>query len=426
MIWLAALAVLLAAPALGQAPEGLCAGQPECRIVRTLQVGSDRGARRLSVVEVAIGEDLRNEAARARAATRPRYEVCDPYRRQFWLLVAGQRPTLVLDLCNDGYGAAGVGEDSVAVRANTLIHTQSGGSAWRWSVERTIQLAPLQVQSERHEGWWTLGPNTQRLAWDWRGFSGRAEWWAPACGQPPDENEGPRRQGRLPYRYSPIPQIDTEPRDLAGAELGSCALQLDASGRNGFIVNGAPSAEAARREFMRVLLVGEAGQRRTLIVTVGKARWTTGAANWIHDDHLELWLGPPSSYATHCTGRAGEAPRQWGIRIADGAVFAGFGAPRDAPEVLRRREATDRDGTTTTFHLRLPEENAEAISVALARGDGRRQGRMIATSPVRLGVLRTLGDTFYVPHQAVQCAVSGGRLDLLETGRPRMLERSDR
>ena len=53
---------------------------------------------------------------------------------EYWLLDGKATPKQVLQLCNDGYGSSGVGEDEVEVGPNRLVHHQYGGSSWRWSM----------------------------------------------------------------------------------------------------------------------------------------------------------------------------------------------------------------------------------------------------------------------------------------------------
>ena len=60
---------------------------------------------------------------------------------EYWLL--GAKPLQVLALCNDGYGAAGMGEDTVTFGNNRMTYQQKGGSAWRWSNTTVYALSPF-------------------------------------------------------------------------------------------------------------------------------------------------------------------------------------------------------------------------------------------------------------------------------------------
>ncbi len=402
--------VLLAAPAAAQAPDAaaarLCAGQDPCRVAQRADAGRAPDGRALSIVELTLAE--RNAEGR----------LCHDSRRQFWLLAEGTEPRLLLDLCNDGYGAAGVGEDEITIGPNRLVYTQSGGSNWRWTVARTVRLAPLAVVSESSDGSWTVGPNRLQQEWDWTRLTGRGRWWSPPCAPSGERlsDEQIDAPEPLPYENTPIPRVDAASVPGAlGAELGSCALQIDAGGAAGFIIGGTADAAAASREWLRVLHVGD----RDVVITVGAGPWRSGAASWRHDDNVELWLSSGFGYATHCLGGE-DRPSQWGIRIADGRIARGGGPDAHRPRVVARRERRDGAARIVTFHIRLA-ERTHTFTAVLARGDGRRQGRMIATARARFGEAGAVGDAMYVLPPALRCAVRDGRLDVVETGRVEML-----
>src|SRR5215475_8053469 len=61
---------------------------------------------------------------------------------EYWLVEGDKAPRLLLALCNDGYGAAGVGYDEVHIGPNRFTHLQDGGSNDRWENIDTISLSP--------------------------------------------------------------------------------------------------------------------------------------------------------------------------------------------------------------------------------------------------------------------------------------------
>ena len=70
--------------------------------------------------------------------------------QEYWLVEGASAPHLLLKLCNDGYGAAGVGVDEITIGDNRFTHFQAGGSNDRWETTDTIRLAPqtlLRVES---------------------------------------------------------------------------------------------------------------------------------------------------------------------------------------------------------------------------------------------------------------------------------------
>jgi hypothetical protein len=73
---------------------------------------------------------------------------CEPI--EHWAVTtnaSGQvvRFQLLLELCNDGYGASGIGDDTIEVTPNHLAHAQIGGSNHRWNHAVTYQLYPRRI-----------------------------------------------------------------------------------------------------------------------------------------------------------------------------------------------------------------------------------------------------------------------------------------
>ena len=77
---------------------------------------------------------------------------------EYWLL--GAKPLQLLALCNDGYGAAGVGEDTVTFGNNRMIHEQEGGSAWRWTSTEAFSLSPFKILSAQSCSYNDLGSDS--------------------------------------------------------------------------------------------------------------------------------------------------------------------------------------------------------------------------------------------------------------------------
>jgi len=86
--------------------------------------------------------------------------------REYWLLGDGA-PRLVLQHCNDGYGAAQVGEDWVTIGDGTIEAWQYGGSAWRWETGGVFDLMSMGLLESA--GCIAFGPWTWEVsATDWR------------------------------------------------------------------------------------------------------------------------------------------------------------------------------------------------------------------------------------------------------------------
>jgi len=404
-------ALALVAGAAEKAPPESCGFLDEkepCFEASSQPAGPDARGRPMTVVEVVY----------AKPGTEWRHasygEPCTRY--QYWVLHEGEdddtNVQLLLELCNDGYGASGIGDDEVTVAPNRLTHSQMGGSAWRWSNSTTLQLSPLRVLAESSSGYWSLGPNSETSSWDWQTFSGSSSWYAPRC----DEDgaaivDESRPLNEPETTYSLIPSVTlAAPRaaaDWAGVALGGCAAVVDSTGAGGFVTHGEPGA--ASDASFRVVAIGKS----TLVVEVADDTWTTGGKSWLHDDHLEIWLADRDagySWGSHCLDPS-LAARQWGIRIADGETFAAHGKPTGPPTVTRHETA---DGAVRLV-LAFPDELKGLTVVYSDSDDGKSQERLIATSPVMFGDPYSLGGLRTIRPEEAVCAVEAGKLVVQET-----------
>jgi hypothetical protein len=401
---------LVAGPALAQSVSNiadLCRGRSPCTLVAAKVAGKDAQGRSLTVVEINLGQKPRENSA-------DRFD-CDPYRREFWVrtegVAAAQR---VFELCNDGYGAAGVGEDEVEIGDNRLVHKRNGGSAWRWDVARTVQLSPLRVLTEGHCSYHNIAPGFTTTQWDWRRLAGETRWTPKKCARATDDDEMGCTPEKATRRFLNIPMLGGALERAGGKRLhlGSCAALIDESGQRGFVLFGRPRAGGAE---LRALLISN----RDLIVSVTDDKFAAGVANWVNSDHVELWLGHGRTNL-ECENEKPANLRQWGIGL-DGKVHAGHGNPRTAPRVIARLERKVGARTQVTLHLFLPED-VDGLTLAYSKSAGGKQERLVASSPVRRTDATTLGAIWRVEPKAVVCAERNGALDLTDTGLPVILE----
>ncbi len=396
------LAIALLTPAPTSVQAALCNGRSPCFIARTQAAGAGADGLTLSVVELVLGARESN--------WREPHSVCVPY--EVWVashrgaqLESWQR---VAALCNDGYGARGIGEDEIIVTPGHVDLAQTGGSAWGWSSGRRLQLSPLRVLQESLSGSWILGANTGSETWDWTTFSGRAQWFSPPCkadGTAPSTEIGGDGD---PFESVLIPRVVVSDAYRAtgwrGTPLGACATVVDASGRGGFVVHGTPGAPTdAVMKFVAI-------DARTLIVEVGDDRWSSGAASWLHEDHLEIWTGPALGYHDDCVDPSVK-PLQWAVRLSDGHVFVAHGKPSTTIQVERQVI----DATHVRMRLVMASD-IKGISVVYSDSDdGRTQERLLATSALKHGVAATLGRLRTIPATHAVCDVRDGRLAVRET-----------
>lgn len=394
----------------------MCKDRKPCTLVKATPAGKDGQGRALTVVELNLGEkNPENDSGDERFN-------CRPHAQEFWLRTAGvTEPQRILSLCNDGYGASGVGEDDVTIRANRMIHRQQGGSAWRWNGTKTVQLSPLRVLSEESCSYHNVNIGYSVRRWDWQRLAGEQRWLPQACkDNDPRADEKKRPDwcdfGKATHRHALIPRLDGALRAGVEAHLGSCASAFDESGQRGYVIFGKPRPGGA--EF-RVLMVSG----NDIIVTVTDTAFVTGGASWLNDDHVELWLG--QDYSNLSCNETKFKLVQWAIGL-DGKMNHGAGDSSAPPEVVSRSARSIGGKQQVTLHLRLPklgdtDDYLRALTVVFSRSEGGKQARLTATSPIKRGDDLTLSSVHRLDAKAARCDVRAGQLDLIESGLPAIL-----
>jgi hypothetical protein len=183
--------------------------------------------------------------------------------------------------------------------------------------------------------------------------------------------------------------------------LGACSALVDGS-TSGYTLHGSVGQPGDAR--LRAVLTGGDQQAPTLFVEVSDDRFVGPGRSWVTDDHLELWLGDATPKSPRICGKqSAEWSAQWGIRVADGAVFPAHGAPTPLAGVERVIA-----GHTARFKIPLPERRGGRLTVVYSDSDdGRRQKSLIGTSELRFGDPATMGESFPTN---VACTVKRGAL----------------
>lgn len=379
----------------------LCRDRSPCHVGKIQEAGQT-GGEKLTVVELSLTEEP------TPSEVPPIPGVCSSSER--W--VVARRGTgeisahLLVRLCNDGYGSRGLGEDQIEVAPNRFTYTRAGGSAWMWSQTSVVQLAPLVLLSETQRAWWTLGDASSTGSWRWTDWVGFGSSRAPSCeaARPP--------KGPIASAYQPIPRVALDEAFRATgwrtADFSACASRIDSRGGaseaspgGGFVTFGKPATRVEAT--VRLLLSSE----NELFIEVADETWVPSAKSWLVADHLELWLGSPTSSSLECADRRGPL-FQWGIGL-DGTVYPAFGQPEQRLDVERAEHSS-----SIRFKVQLPASlvstlnDSWRITVAYSdSADGRGQKRIIATSKLTYGSLPTLGRIKDIPTTLGACRQDG-------------------
>lgn len=360
-----------------------CHQRAGCEIEARHEAGTSAAGHRMLVVEVSLGmrDDEGDEPSGARN--------CE--EREVWLvhvdspLAGGAPPPLpLLTMCNDGYGASGVGEDELQIAPNELVHTRMGGSAWRWSTTTTAQLDPPRVVAESRRSWWALSQNHDSWShFDFRSFQGSDRHEIPACDA----------DGELP--------------DLGDTEIDAFSSQpIPATALPSLLVGGAVDA-AAEIDVSPCAAAGiawedpkDATYALVLDATSGTLLAQIGDDAFDPADRLLVWAtSEPQRGGMHCWQSHRITPLEVSL---DGKVVAGSGAyPGVTVEVGRGADTSRR-----LVRVRLGKV-PQAISVAYRDADpGEGVGGM-ATSDVeaRRGERVHLGAVRHVQPERATCGL---------------------
>ncbi len=395
-----------------QAARVVCADREPCSILKLRSAG-DRGEEQLLVGyfrrgDETFGDDPPPPSENVLSSDGNSDIVSAEYGRctkiEVWLLAKGRGPMtrehLLGEICNDGHGASGVGEDSLTVEPGSLTYSQYGGSSWRWGQSVSVTLSPLTVVKSTSDGHWNIAENRESSSFDYRTFSGETTWFAPKCDPNGSMPAGPGSGADPPpYAFVAIPQLPASslpaPTELRAAALGACAASVDGA-TAGYGLSGRGTASAR----MRLLAVGA-----TLHVEIEDDAFVDKGAK---RDELELWSTPKlPGYSSHCI-EPQSGPRGAAFPLADGPARK-LGGATSTPTVERLPSLDG--GKTRRLAITLPAGEEGLTVVYRDTDDGKKHDASMATSDFDAKDPTTLGRLFPVAPERARCVVVSGALE---------------
>lgn len=409
---LAALCLAAAAPADQPWKPAVCQSRASCRIVAVTLAGKAADGAALKVAEITLGLADKPADGPEEGCQSDNSESHDG-GAEYWLIAGEAPPRRLLKLCNDGYGAAGIGQDTVKIGNNSLTYEQAGGSNDRWISTKQVRLEPPLLLSDGFCHFYASDPTS--------GATGRTDVATMTNRQVAIDGSAPHAQDlgdpcpALPASWSPVPGRALlagwgvplpEKSDAKafppGTPLGDCATHLGDGAPPGFTVFGTPDPTRLPELWLTAL------DLRHLIIQLYEPSPAPPGKSWVTSDHLEIWTTADIVAASNRPDPSQIG--QIGIGL-DGKVYAGVGNP-PLPKV-RRSEVEDAAGRKALlFEVAWEDDRLlGGVTIAYSQADAGKQARLYATAGIahnRPSYLPTVANV------AVRCSVKDGRWQVTE------------
>lgn len=393
---------LHAAPAPAKAPQAqdICAGREGCRLLWSEAAGRDEKGRELVVSELVL--PFKNEHDRCRRPQDNRFGAfIDNVQQEIWLSTYGgllPEHKKLFGLCNNGYGAAGMGEDKIDIAENALTHREFGGDNQRWMGGHRFRLAPFAITATVNCGTHTEKGGGRYYVLDYETGAYRDVWNSVgdesspgdfiACEQTDLGNVESRYRGMILkkiYSFAGIKLDEVK-------KLGTCATRMTAAEgpQQGFLTYGQNDGSALELAALRI------NDDRLWVDVSDKGRDFVASSDWQNDDRLEIWWQDRRSLEKEGQ-RSRKALRQFAIRLADLKVFPGYGYGSHKlalPEVERRDSKEGLRFMVIWPRDQFPAE--DGFTLTLAHGDGSKTRMAFSTSALRYGDPDSLGHTINI------------------------------
>ena len=410
----------------------ICGARSTCMVGKAHNGGSSSSGAALAVFEIHLGlKDKPDDAPDDGCRT------ADDQRDgglEYWLLDASASPQLLLKLCNDGYGAAGIGEDKVTVGSNRLVHWRAGGSAWRWESTVTYTLAPWRAVGERDCSFNDLSADngtatdidylTMRsrsiakdASYPW-GKSVGCPQWPPGALQRFTPQPGPGLLGAYGILVPVLDGADQPANIPTGTTIGDCGAPMSTAGANGFVVFGTP-APPEKGADVRVLALSLSSLLIQVFDPLAESGGGAAPRSWIDLPHVEIWIGHDTDQRH--TRLPLSNVSQTAVDLS-GNVYAGAGR-KDMPSGPgaggRATAAIDR---SVWMLLKWADDTqllgGAAIVYSQARAGPSRHGLVANTSIINNRPLY-LPDIVSLPNGSIEpspgrCRIDNGRLSIVD------------
>ena len=352
---------------------------------------------------------------------------------EYWLLDASARPQLLLKLCNDGYGAAGIGEDKVTVESNRLVHWRAGGSAWRWESTVTYTLAPWRAVGERDCSFNDLSADngtatdidyltirSRSIAKDashpW-GKSVGCPQWPPGALQRFTPQPGPGLLGAYDILVPILDGADEPAKIPAGTTIGDCGAAMSTAGANGFVVFGTP-APPEKGADVRVLALSLNSLLIQVFDPLAESGGGAAPRSWIDLPHVEIWIGHDADQ--HHTRLPLSNVSQTAVDLS-GNVHAGAGR-KDMLPTVERWQARDGSNRPVVVMLLKWADDTQLLggaAIVYSQAERGRQTRLVANTSIINNRPLYLPDVVSLPNGNIEpapgrCHIDNGRLSMVE------------
>ncbi|MDX1922301.1 MAG: hypothetical protein SFW65_04125 [Alphaproteobacteria bacterium] len=413
-------------------PDDFCKGRKGCKYLWSGDAGS-LDKKRFIISEIVLPHPAKDGEKKCRRPQDKRYgEFLDNVSQEIWFSTYGgllPEHKKLFELCNDGYGAANIGEDSFSFGKQHVTYRQAGGDNNRWVWARSYALPSLSYTGTMLCDYRTntSGGHIRLMNYETGAFT---------SGYSPQESDDSQSSfvdcnsedlGAAKPKYK---SIDTKQiSSFLGLKLGdvkmigTCGSQLTSQPGpyQGYTIYGQDDGADVTVRYLRI------NDDRLWVelrdVEADKTpRIFKSTDNWANDDRIEIWWLDqrqiPGKGAVDLEDAPRKALRQFSVRLSDLKVFAGYGysGNQKVPEVERRQGSLP-----LAFQIIWPPDqfpSPAGLTLSYAHADGNATKVMWASSTFKYADPQSLSPIFNLqgdgrdPREA--CVITkDGVLDLI-------------